>query len=178
MYHLPHYSVERTLFVFWAGLAIGALTVIVLFAIVKIWAIKRDLDERKKSSNSSRLLENSISNEYYVYVERGFYTEPGEMVVFERKPKLGEQTILPSTGERVEVCSIDQNIVVKPISDYLEKQAELFDRQLPELLPKYKGMYVFFEDGEVKDADLDEEALINRVLAKEGYRDIFVEKVI
>jgi hypothetical protein len=39
-------------------------------------------------------------------------------------------------------------------------------------------MYVFFENGEVKDADYDEEVLIERVLEKEGYRDIFVEKVI
>lgn len=62
-------------------------------------------------------------------------------------------------------------------SNYIEIQGELFDRKLPELLPKYKGMYVFFENGEVKDADDDEDALIERVLQKEGYRDIFVEKV-
>jgi hypothetical protein len=63
-------------------------------------------------------------------------------------------------------------------SDYLNIQGELFDKKLLELLPKYEGMYVFFENGEVKDADYDEEVLIERVLEKEGYRDIFVEKVI
>jgi malonyl CoA-acyl carrier protein transacylase len=62
-------------------------------------------------------------------------------------------------------------------SDYLNIQGELFDKKLLELLPKYEGMYVFFENGEVKDADDDEEVLIERVLEKEGYRDIFVEKV-
>ncbi|NJP22512.1 MAG: hypothetical protein HC763_29800 [Hydrococcus sp. CRU_1_1] len=87
---------------------------------------------------------NATVREYFVYIERSFYIEPGEMVVFKRKPTLGEQTILPSTGERVEVGSLDENIVVKPISNYLLLQAELFERKLPELLPKYKGMYVFF----------------------------------
>jgi hypothetical protein len=48
MYHLPHYLAERTLFMFFAGLVIGAFTVIVLFAIVDIWAIKQDLDRKKE----------------------------------------------------------------------------------------------------------------------------------
>ncbi|NJP19768.1 MAG: hypothetical protein HC763_13155 [Hydrococcus sp. CRU_1_1] len=121
---------------------------------------------------------NEIGGEYFVRINRGDYIEPGEKVVFKRKPTLGEQTILPSTGERVEVCSINGNIVVKPISNYLLLQGELFNRQLPELLSKYKGMYVFFEDGQVKDSDFDEIALMHRVLPKEGFRVIFVEKVV
>jgi hypothetical protein len=43
---------------------------------------------------------------------------------------------------------------------YITKQSDLFDAMLPELISQYAGMYVLFEDGNVIDADLDEDILL------------------
>jgi hypothetical protein len=68
----------------------------------------------------------------------------------------------------------------------LEKNARCFDWVArPVLLLKgnklfgeTRGNLAYLENGFVKDADFDEEALIERILPKEGYRAIFVEKVV
>ena len=60
---------------------------------------------------------------------------------------------------------------------YMEEQGKLFDRMLPELLEKYHGMYVYFENGEVLEADLDEEKLIDLAEQKYGYKPMFIEQV-
>jgi Putative DNA-binding domain len=46
---------------------------------------------------------------------------------------------------------------------HITKQGELFDTMLPELRLQYAGMYILFEDGNVIDADLDEDTLLDRV---------------
>jgi hypothetical protein len=43
---------------------------------------------------------------------------------------------------------------------YITKQSDLFDAMLSELIDRYAGMYVLFEDGIVIDADLDEDILL------------------
>ncbi|MBZ8180256.1 hypothetical protein [Oscillatoria salina] len=64
------------------------------------------------------------------------------------------------------------------IMAYMEHQAKLFDLQRAELLNKYRGMYVVFEDGEVLDFDRDEVALVIRTYEKMGRRPMFVQKVL
>jgi hypothetical protein len=54
---------------------------------------------------------------------------------------------------------------------YITKQGELFDAMLPELRSQYAGMYILFEDGNVIDADLDEDTLLNRVWETDFVRD-------
>ncbi|MGK7928316.1 MAG: DUF5678 domain-containing protein [Spirulina sp.] len=61
---------------------------------------------------------------------------------------------------------------------YMEKQGEIFDRMLPELLEKYQGMYVYFEDGKVLEADFDEEKLIDLAEQKYGCKSMFIEQVL
>jgi Family of unknown function (DUF5678) len=46
--------------------------------------------------------------------------------------------------------------------DYISRQKESFDRCLPELIQKYAGKYVLFEDGLVIDSDEDEDILLDR----------------
>ena len=62
--------------------------------------------------------------------------------------------------------------------NYLQTQSELYEHHLPQLLEKYAGMYIIFEDGKVIDADNDEAALVMRAYAKMGTKDLFVKKVI
>ncbi|WP_309740544.1 hypothetical protein [Chamaesiphon sp. OTE_20_metabat_361] len=54
---------------------------------------------------------------------------------------------------------------------YITKQSELFDAMLPELIEQYAGMYVLFEDGNVIDADVDEDVLLDRVWETDLVRD-------
>jgi hypothetical protein len=54
---------------------------------------------------------------------------------------------------------------------YITKQSDLFDAMLPELISQYAGMYVLFEDGNVIDADLDEDILLDRVWETDLVRD-------
>jgi hypothetical protein len=46
--------------------------------------------------------------------------------------------------------------------DYISRQKKSFDRCLPELVEKYAGKYVLFEDGLVIDSDEDEDVLLDR----------------
>ena len=54
---------------------------------------------------------------------------------------------------------------------YITKQSDLFDAMLPGLIDRYAGMYIFFEDGNVIDADLDEDVLLDRVWETDLVRD-------
>jgi hypothetical protein len=54
---------------------------------------------------------------------------------------------------------------------YITKQSDLFDAMLPELIEQYAGMYVLFEDGNVIDADIDEDILLDRVWETDLVRD-------
>ncbi|GFE68460.1 hypothetical protein [Chroococcus sp. FPU101] len=65
---------------------------------------------------------------------------------------------------------------------YEERQSELFYQHLPNLIKKYSGLYVWFEDGEVKDYDQDEVILCGRVIRNDLVRNrelnaIYVNKV-
>ncbi len=66
----------------------------------------------------------------------------------------------------------------KETRNYLQTQSELYEHHLPQLLEKYAGMYIIFEDGKVIDADNDEAALVMRAYDKMGTKDLFVKKVI
>lgn len=65
---------------------------------------------------------------------------------------------------------------------YEERQSELFYECLPSLIRNYSGLYVWFEDGEVKDYDQDEVILGGRVIRNDLVRNrelnaIYVNKV-
>jgi hypothetical protein len=62
--------------------------------------------------------------------------------------------------------------------NYLQRQSELYDKFKPQLLKKYAGMYIIFEDGKVIDADKNEAELVMRAYKKIGIKDLFVKKVI
>jgi hypothetical protein len=68
--------------------------------------------------------------------------------------------------------------------DYITSQGKIFDTCLPDLVSKYAGEYVVFEDGRVIDRDLDEDALLNRIWQtefaisrRERYHGVFCELV-
>jgi hypothetical protein len=51
----------------------------------------------------------------------------------------------------------------KTAYEYITRQGNLFDAALPQLAIQYPEMYVLFEDGQVIDADVDEDALLDRM---------------
>lgn len=61
--------------------------------------------------------------------------------------------------------------------EYIERQGQLFDQAKPELLKKYLGEYIAFEDGQVLDHDVDERRLLDRVYEKFGYRDLLIQEM-
>ncbi|WP_206814304.1 hypothetical protein [Chroococcus sp. FPU101] len=66
--------------------------------------------------------------------------------------------------------------------EYESKQEYLFYKHLPSLIKNYSGLYVWFEDGEVKDYDQDEVTLCGRVVRSDAVREreiraIYVNKV-
>jgi hypothetical protein len=68
--------------------------------------------------------------------------------------------------------------------DYATSQGKIFDTCLPDLVSKYAGEYVVFEDGRVIDRDVDEDVLLNRIWQtefaisrRERYHGIFCELV-
>ncbi len=62
---------------------------------------------------------------------------------------------------------------------YTQQQALLFEEKRSQLLSKYSGKYVWFEDGNVIDFDNDEEALLIRVIEQKNpsQKSVFVTKV-
>lgn len=60
---------------------------------------------------------------------------------------------------------------------FIQKQAQLFEEKLPEMMENYQGKYVYFENGEVLAFDSDEERLLDFVEEKYGLKPMFIEKV-
>ncbi|MEL6439420.1 MAG: hypothetical protein AAFQ80_09230 [Cyanobacteria bacterium J06621_8] len=78
-----------------------------------------------------------------------------------------------------ELSSIDEKTYPsEETRNYLQTQSELYERHLPQLLEKYAGMYIIFEDGKVIDADNDEATLVMGTYATKGTQDLFIKKVI
>jgi hypothetical protein len=46
---------------------------------------------------------------------------------------------------------------------YITRQSKIFEELAPELIAKYGGNYIVFEDGEVIDFDEDEDVLLDRI---------------
>lgn len=65
----------------------------------------------------------------------------------------------------------------KTTYEYIQHQGKLFDERRLSLLPDYEGYYVYFEDGQVLEADKDEEKLLDLVEEKYGLKPMFIEKV-
>ena len=61
--------------------------------------------------------------------------------------------------------------------NFIQQQAKLFTEMSPELIKKYHGQYVYFENGEVLASDTDEERLLDFVEDKYGLKPMLIEKV-
>ncbi len=64
------------------------------------------------------------------------------------------------------------------ILTYLNHQQQLFDRAKPQLLNHYNGLFVWFENGEILDADRDESALFLRAYTPDPNRSLFIAQVL
>ncbi len=61
---------------------------------------------------------------------------------------------------------------------YMERQAITFEQAKPHLMAQFLNQYVWFEDGQVLDADVDHETLVLRVYGDGEPRPLFVKKVV
>ena len=55
--------------------------------------------------------------------------------------------------------------------DYLKEQEKSFEVHLPELIDRYGGQFIVFEDGRVIDADLSENTLLDRISETDFFKD-------
>jgi hypothetical protein len=55
--------------------------------------------------------------------------------------------------------------------EYITEQSKKFDEMLPELIERYAGEYILFEDGRVIDTDIDEDMLLDRVWKTDFVKD-------
>jgi hypothetical protein len=62
--------------------------------------------------------------------------------------------------------------------DYIEHQAQQFDQMRPELLKQYQGQYIWFENGNVLDVDLDQTALVMRIYSENEPRPMLIKQVL
>jgi hypothetical protein len=60
---------------------------------------------------------------------------------------------------------------------YLDRQKNLYESLKPELVDRYLGEFIAFEDGRVLDHDRNERDLIERVYRDYGYRDLLIKQV-
>jgi Family of unknown function (DUF5678) len=64
-----------------------------------------------------------------------------------------------------------EDLIWNPQSyDYIKNQSNSFKLALPELIHKYAGKYVVFEDGKIVDSDLDRDILLDRVGETDFYK--------
>ncbi|GAP95302.1 hypothetical protein [Leptolyngbya sp. NIES-2104] len=61
---------------------------------------------------------------------------------------------------------------------YMEQQAEEFERMRSQLVETHLNQYVWFEGGQVLDADENSEALAIRVCREDENRPLFIKKVV
>jgi Family of unknown function (DUF5678) len=85
---------------------------------------------------------------------------------------------IPMNSNQPELIDAHKSSVIdQERIDYLLQQQNLYQAAKPQLLQKYQGLYVAFENGTVLDSDQDDRQLMPRLYAKYGHRDIFVEYV-
>jgi hypothetical protein len=60
---------------------------------------------------------------------------------------------------------------------YMEQQADLFEAAKPQLIEQFLGRYVWFENGQVLDSDVDREVLVLRIYGDGEPRPLFIRKV-
>jgi hypothetical protein len=60
---------------------------------------------------------------------------------------------------------------------YMEQQADRFEAEKPQLIEQFLGRYVWFENGQVLDSDVDREALVLRIYGDGEPRPLFIRKV-
>lgn len=61
--------------------------------------------------------------------------------------------------------------------EYFDRQKAMFDRVRTELVDRYLGEFIAFEDGVVLDHDRNEQQLVQRVYQQYGYRDLLIKQV-
>ncbi len=61
--------------------------------------------------------------------------------------------------------------------EYLDRQKKMYEQMKPELVDRYLGEFIAFEDGRVLDHDRNERDLVERVYRAYGYRDLLIKQV-
>jgi hypothetical protein len=78
----------------------------------------------------------------------------------------------------VATANLNPTYPAPELLEYMEQQAETFDRVKPQLIDRFLNQYVWFENGEVLDSDVDHETLLLRCYGEGEPRPLFVRKVV
>lgn len=91
-----------------------------------------------------------------------------------------EQVVKLAAARNISTTEIDAlRLGIDPkIMEYMKRQSDLFDEMREELLVKYRGKWVIFEDGHVLDADRDYAALASRAHKTIGDRQVLTKQVL
>jgi hypothetical protein len=84
------------------------------------------------------------------------------------------------TAAEADAIPLEQSIELTPdqqILQDMDTQSLLYEQQRHELLTRYNGQYIVFQDGVVLDADTDYASLIRRSYAESGPRPLFIRLV-
>jgi hypothetical protein len=84
------------------------------------------------------------------------------------------------TAAEANAIPLEQSIELTPdqrILQDMDKQALLYEQKRRELLTRYNGQYIVFQDGVVLDSDTDYASLIRRSYAESGPRPLFIRLV-
>jgi hypothetical protein len=84
------------------------------------------------------------------------------------------------TAAEADAIPLEQSIELTPdqrILQDMDTQSLLYEQQRHELLTRYNGQYIVFQDGVVLDADRDYASLIQRSYAESGPRPLFIRLV-
>lgn len=103
--------------------------------------------------------------EKLAYIRRQTHRDPSELLSQEIDRQYQQLQTQNATNE------VESLFWSQDAHSYITKQSDLFDAILPDLIEQYAGMYVLFEDGNVIDADRDEDVLLDRVWETDFVRD-------
>jgi hypothetical protein len=78
------------------------------------------------------------------------------------------------------IATLRSNLIAPAptVMAYMERQAIAFEQAKPDLMAQFLNQYVWFEDGQVLDADVDHETLVLQVYGDGEPRPLFVKKVV
>lgn len=96
------------------------------------------------------------------------WTEKDPKIIAAARKMIDEEKLSPEEEEKLQKIYLKRG--KKEEYDYLNQQEYLFYKNLPDLIKNYPGLYIWFEEGYVKDTDPDRLTLCSRAVRSDYFR--------